>query len=155
MPAMAHSPVNHHLRPLYRVLAAIAGLYLLGFGLVGYAQTRGTDAFARGDTAVLGLRTNVAFSLLSIVVGAVVLLAAVLGRNVDRAVNLVGGAAFLVVGGIMMALLRTDANVLNFSMATCVVSFVIGLVLLTAGLYGKSGSTEAAAAEELYRHGGH
>ncbi len=152
---MAHYPVNHHLRPLYRVLAAIAGLYVLTFGIAGYAQTHGTDLFAHSDTSVLGLRTNLAFSLVSIVAGAVLVLAAVLGRNVDHKVNLVGGVAFLFAGATMMALLRTDSNLLNFSMATCIVSFVIGLVLVTAGLYGRSGSVEAAASEELYRHGGH
>ena len=40
----------------------------------------------------------------------------------------------------MMTLLQTDLNLLGFTMATCIVSFVIGLVLLTAGLYGKTGS---------------
>jgi hypothetical protein len=46
-------------------------------------------------------------------------------------------------------------NVLNFSMATCIVSFAIGMVLFSAGLYGKVGSLEAAATEEALRHGGH
>jgi len=60
-----------------------------------------------------------------------------------------------VAGTAMLALLRTDLNVLNFSMATVIVSFAIGMVLFSAGLYGKSGSPAAARAEEAARHGGH
>ena len=32
---MAHFPVNHPLRPLYRTLAGLVGAYLLVFGIVG------------------------------------------------------------------------------------------------------------------------
>jgi hypothetical protein len=38
-------------------------------------------------------------------------------------------------------------------MTTCIVSFVIGMVLLTAGLYGKVGTAREAAAEDVFRHG--
>jgi Domain of unknown function (DUF4383) len=152
---MSHIPVNHHLRPVYRVLAALAGLYVLLFGVLGFLETRGTSAFDRGSMTVLGLRTNLAFSIASIVAGAVILLAGFVGRNVDYFLNLVGGIAFLVAGMAMMTLLQTDANVLNFSMATCIVSFVIGMVLFSAGLYGRTGSVGAARAEEALRHGGH
>jgi hypothetical protein len=152
---MAHIPVNHHLRPLYRVLAAISGIYVLVFGAVGLIETSDSPLFDRTDTVALGLRTNLAFSVLSIVVGAIVLLCVVVGRNLDFYSNLGVGTLFLVAGMTMLALLRTDANVLNFSMATCIVSFVIGLVLSTAGLYGRVGSAAQAATEEAFRHGGH
>jgi len=152
---MSHIPVNHHLRPVYRVLAALVGIYVLVFGVLGFVETNGTSAFDRANVTALGLRTNLAFSIASVVAGAVILLAVFVGRNLDVMVNLWGGVAFLVAGIAMLALLRTDANVLNFSMATCVVSFVIGMVLLAAGLYGKSGSVDAAKAEEVLRHGGH
>jgi hypothetical protein len=151
---MAHIPVNHHLRPLYRVLAALSGIYVLAFGLIGFLQTSGSPAFDRANTVVLGLRTNLAFSVLSLVVGAIVLLCVLVGRNLDVYSNVGIGMLFLVAGMAMLAVLRTDANVLNFSMATCIVSFVIGMVLFTAGLYGRIGSSASAAAEEALRHGG-
>ncbi len=152
---MAHIPVNHHLRPVYRVLAGLAGLYVLLFGVLGFVETSGGPAFDQGSASVLGLRTNLAFSIASVIAGAAILLALFVGRNVDYLVNLVGGIAFLVAGIAMMALLRTDANFLNFSMATCVVSFVVGMVLFSAALYGRAGSVEAARSEEALRHGGH
>ena len=152
---MSHIPVNHPLRPLYRVLALLAGAYVLVFGIVGFFTTTSDGMFARGDVSVLGLQTNLAFSVISVAAGMVIILAVLVGRNVDYVVNLWGGVAFLAVGLTMLTVLQTDLNVLNFSMATCVVSFVIGMVLFSAGLYGRSGSASVAAAEEALRHGGH
>jgi Domain of unknown function (DUF4383) len=141
---MSHFPVNHPLRPFYRVLAAFAGLYVLGFGVVGVVRASGSPFFDRGELTVLGLRTNLAFALASVLAGAVILLAIFVGRNVDYAVNVWGGVAFMVVGTVGLGLLQTDLNVLNFSMATVIVSFVIGMLLFTAGLYGRSASVKTA-----------
>lgn len=138
---MSHIPVNHPLRPLYQVLAAFAGLYVLVFGIVGAVRAGGTPAFSREHLFwVLGLRTNLGFAFLSIAAGAVLVVAAAIGRNVDRFVNLYGSLVFLAVGMVMLGLMRTNANVLGFSMVNCIVSFVLGTVLLAAGLYGRSGS---------------
>jgi hypothetical protein len=142
---MSHIPVNHHLRPLYRVVAALTAGWLLVFGAVGLTRTPDGEWFTRGDWTALGLPTNRAFAVASLAAGAVVLLAALVGRNVDRFVNLVGGGAFLVAGTVMMMLTNTDANVLNFSIDTSVASYLVGLLLLTAGLYGKVGPARAAA----------
>jgi hypothetical protein len=135
----SHLPVNHHLRPLYRVLAALCGLYVLIFGIGAVAQTAASTFFAHdGTPTVLGLRGNRAFALLSIVAGLVVIAAALVGGMIDRWVNLVGGVVFLTAGIAMMTLLQTDLNLLGFTMTTCVVSFAIGLVLFAAGLYGRT-----------------
>lgn len=147
MSAMSHIPVNHPLRPLYRAAAVLAGLYVLAFGAIGLAVTNGTELFAQGDTEALGLRTNLAFSVLSVVVGATILGATAIGRNVDRAVYLACGLVFLFAGTVMMMLIHTDSNLLNFSIGTCVVSYVIGMVLLAAGLYAKVGSAARPAME--------
>jgi hypothetical protein len=148
---MSHTPLNHPLRPLYRVLAGLTGLYVLVFGIVGVLETSGTDLFGNPSIYALGLRTNLAFSLISIVAGLVIVAATVIGRNLDYRVNQIAGYAFAGMGMVMLALLQTDANILNFSVATCVVSFVISLVLLTAGLYSKVGSREDIAAEEAFQ----
>jgi hypothetical protein len=150
---MSHLPVNHHLRPLYRVLAGLAGLYVLLFGIVGLVETSDSTVFGRDATYALGLKTNLAFSVLSIVVGAIVLIGVLIGRNIDRAINLFAGIVFLGAGLVMLTVMETEANILNFSVSTCVVSFVIGLVLFTAGLYGRVGSRARASAEESFRHG--
>lgn len=135
-----HLPVNHPLRPLYRVLAGLVGGYTLVFGIVGFTQTRGTALFAQhGLPYALGLRTNLAFAMLSVVAGVVLLGAAFVGRNLDYLVNFFGGLAFMLVGTVALALLQTDLNFLGFTVTTCVVSFILGSVVFTAGLYGRSG----------------
>jgi hypothetical protein len=150
---MAHIPINHPLRPLYRALSGLVGLYVLLFGVIGLSRTGDLDFFARHGAWVLGLRSNPAFSVMSILAGVALLGAAVLGRNLFAYVNLTAGVGFIVVGTAMLLVLQTGANILGFSVATCVASFMFGLVALTAGLYGKVGSVEDARAEDVFRHG--
>jgi hypothetical protein len=150
---MAHIPINHPLRPLYRALSGLIGLYVLVFGIVGYVRTSDLDFFTRHGEWALGLRTNPAFSVLSIIAGLAVVAGTLIGRNVFVLVNLVAGIVFLVAGIAMMTLLQTDANILAFSMVNCIMSFIFGMVFLAAGLYGKVGSTDDEAAEQLFRTG--
>lgn len=151
---MSHIPVNHRLRPLYRALAVLIGLYLLVFGVIGLIQTWGDPFFGRGDVEVLGLKTNPAFALLSIVAGVLVLGASIYGRNVDYFLNMIAGGVFMFVGVFGLVIVRTDLNKLNFTVATCVVSSLIGAALLTAGLYGRTGPKEQAELEESIRRPG-
>jgi uncharacterized Tic20 family protein len=153
---MAHLPINHRLGGFYRALAALAGLYLLLFGIIGASKTWGKESFFAQDinTEALGLQTNPAFSLLSIIVGAVIVLGALFLRNFDHFINYAGGVIFWVAGLFGLILVRTGANYLNFEVSTCVVSFIIGTVLVLAGMYGKRGTAEQAAEEEAFRHSG-
>jgi membrane-associated HD superfamily phosphohydrolase len=137
----SHMPVNHSLRPLYRVLALAAGVFVLIFGVIGFLVTQGDPILEPGAERALGLRTNPAFSYVSIATGALVVLSTVVGRNFDRFINLWVGSAFLIVGTAMLALMGSDMNVLNFTMVTVIVSYVIGSVLFTAGLYVKTART--------------
>ncbi len=150
---MAHIPVNHPLRPLYRMLAALVGAYVLVFGIVGLVRTWGDDLFARDSVWVLGLRTNLAFAILSVIFGAVILLANVVGGNVGHLVNLGAAVIFMVAGVAMMALMQTDGELpqllhVDRASSRC----VFGLLLLTAGLYDKVGTAEDAEAEDAFRH---
>jgi hypothetical protein len=133
-----HLPVNHPLRPLYRALVGLVGVYMLLLGIVGFFETRGTPMFSETDLPwVLGVRTNLAFALLSLVAGAGLLFSTVIGRNLDYLVNIVGGLALMAVGMLMLSLLQTDANILGFTVTNCIVSFVLGCIVFTAGLYGR------------------
>jgi hypothetical protein len=150
---MAHIPVNHPLRRLYKTLTAFAGLYILIFGIIGLVKTHGMPLFAQhGLPWVLGLRTNLAFSILSIAGGIVMLAAVAIGRNIDHYMEILAGGVFIFVGLLMLALLQTDENFLGFSLVNCVVSFVLGMVVFAAGLYGKTGTDADVAAEEAFRH---
>jgi hypothetical protein len=152
--SMAHLPINHHLRTLYRVIAALCGLYILTFGILAITRTNDFAFFAQdGLPSALGLRANRAFAVLSVIAGVILVGGAVIGRNVDRWINMVGAVAFLVAGMAMMILMQTGLNFLGFTMATCIVSFIIGLLLLAAGLYVQVGSKGQEVREEQFRHG--
>jgi hypothetical protein len=134
---MAHMPINHPFRRLYRLFAGICGLALLGLG-----------AFASEGPWI-----NTSGTILTVGLGAVTLAGAVVGANLGRVLHLVVGVALLVVGMASLALLRSDANVFGFSMTSCVVAFLIGLALLTCGLYEQVGPSEKQEREEQFRHG--
>lgn len=150
---MVHVPVNHPLQPFYRVFSGLIAAYLIAFGVVGVMRTGDRGFFAQeGLPSALGLHANRAFAILSIVVGLVLLLGSVVGRNLDQRINLVASVVFLGAGLLMLLLLQTSANFLGFTVATCVVSFLIGIALLICGLYGKVRSPEFERAEERFRH---
>ena len=151
---MAHIPINHPLQPLYRAIAGLIGVYLVVFGITGVIKTRELPLFAQdGLPWVLGLRANLAFAILSVGMGLILLGGALIGRNVDKWTNMIAAFVFLVAGMAMMVLMQTDLNFLGFTMATCIVSFLIGLVLFAAALYGKTGTLDDIQREEAFRHG--
>jgi hypothetical protein len=63
------------------------------------------------------------------------------------------GPGFVVMGLVMMTVMRSSANVLNFGMSTCIVSFVIGMVLFAGAMYTEVATEAEVRAEEGYRHG--
>jgi hypothetical protein len=138
---MAHFPINHPARPIYRVLSGLIGLYFVVFGVVGLFS----------DERVFGQGTNVANSLLSIVIGAIVLVAVVVGRNLDASVPRYLGYALMALGLLTLAFVRTDANVLNHSVATSAVWMVLGITLMVSGMYSKVGSEDEYKAFSLAR----
>jgi hypothetical protein len=148
---MGHNPVNHPLRPIYRALGALIGLYFVVFGVVGAIVTAGDGLFARDTDRVLGQGGNLAWSILSIVIGAVVLVATALGRNLDVAVDKYVGWGLLVVGSFALAAIRTDVNVFNFSIATVVVTYLAGLVLIMTSYYSKVADEQDTSAPRQVR----
>ncbi|GAB3143995.1 hypothetical protein GCM10027290_21400 [Micromonospora sonneratiae] len=143
---MAHNPVNHPARPVYRAIGGLTGLYLAGFGVLGVIENSGAEFFAQNDTLVLGQGANLGYSIISAVVGILVLVGTAIGRNIDTVINKLLGYGFMVLGLASLAVMRTDANFLDFSMSTAIVSMVIGMVLLMAGMYGKIGTEEEVRA---------
>lgn len=145
---LAHIPVNHPLRPLYRALAGLAGLYLVVFGVVGLVKSGGLDAFAHTDLPkILGQQVNPAQSGLDIVLGGAVVVSVVLGRNIDHYVNFWVGHVLYTVGIAMLALLRTDANLLGYNVTNVIVVFVVATAVVLGGLYGRVGPERHADAE--------
>jgi hypothetical protein len=141
---MAHNPVNHPLRPIYRALGALAGAYLVLFGILGAIVTADDGLFGNGNDRVLGQQTNLFWSIVCVLIGAIVLIATVLGRNADTVVDKYFGWGLLVVGSYELGASRTDANFLNFSISTVVVTYLLGLVLIMTSYYSKVAPPEQA-----------
>ncbi|WFE50379.1 MULTISPECIES: DUF4383 domain-containing protein [unclassified Micromonospora] len=148
---MAHTPVNHPARPIYRAIGGLTGLYLVVFGVLGIVESTGNEILAQDSTRVLGQGTNLGFSLLSVLLGVVVLVGTALGRNIDVAINQWLAYTLMVIGLGALAFIRTDANIFNFSITTVIVVLTASLVLLMVGMYGKVGTDEEAEAFQKAR----
>ncbi|GAA2087951.1 hypothetical protein GCM10009801_51280 [Streptomyces albiaxialis] len=133
-----HLPVDHRLSRIYRVGAGLVGLLLLAFGIMGLFDRIGFFD-TRGDT-VAGLSTNGALSVLSIVVGLLLFFGMVRGGNFASSLNIVLGTLFLISGFVNLALLETGLNFLAFRIQNVLFSFVVGVLLLIFGMYGRVGS---------------
>jgi Domain of unknown function (DUF4383) len=127
----AHSRLDH----LHRVGAVAFGLGLAVFGVLGLAN--GLDFFSTSGRPVLGLSTNGALSLVSLVVAAVLVAAGVRGGRLASTVLVVVGAAFVLSGFVNALLLNTPLNLLAFRMPNVIFSFVAGALLLFLGAWGR------------------
>lgn len=134
-----HLPIDHRLSRVYRFGAGGMGLFLLVFGVLGVIDKIGF--FSTGGHMVIGLNANGALSVISIVIGLLLLAGAVIGGNFASTLNMVAGVAFLISGFVNLGLLDTDANFLAFHLQNVLFSFVVGILLMTFGMYGRvSGS---------------
>ncbi|MFC9230044.1 DUF4383 domain-containing protein [Streptomyces decoyicus] len=127
--------MDHRLSKVYRLGAGLMGLVLVAFGVLGLTHHIGF--FDTGGDTVAGLNTNGALSVLSIVFGAILVAGMVIGGNYASTLNIVFGCLFLLSGFVNLALLETDANFLAFQLQNVLFSFVVGLLLLVFGMYGR------------------
>ncbi|WP_405831877.1 DUF4383 domain-containing protein [Streptomyces sp. NBC_01176] len=133
-----HLPVDHRLSTFYRIGAGLMGLFLLAFGILGLTDNIGFFT-THGDT-VVGLNTNGTLSVLSICVGLILFAGMVIGGNVASTVNMILGVLFILSGFLNLALLDTTFNFLAFHIQNVLFSFVVGVLLMFFGMYGRVGS---------------
>lgn len=134
-----HLPIDHRLSRFYRIGAGLMGLVLLAFGVLGLIDKVGFFD-TQGDT-VAGLNTNGALSVLSICVGLVLLVGMVIGGNIASTLNMIVGIAFILSGFVNLALLETGFNFLAFEIQNVLFSFVVGVMLMFFGMYGRVSAT--------------
>ncbi|MEU0099837.1 DUF4383 domain-containing protein [Streptomyces sp. NPDC006267] len=128
-------PVDHRLATVYRIGAGLCGAILLAFGLLGFADR--LSFFDTSGSEIAGLSTNGLLSLISVIVGGVLIAGAAIGGNTASTVNVTVGSLFLLSGFGHLFILDRPANILDFGMANVVFSFVMGLLILTFGMYGR------------------
>ncbi|MFF4324121.1 DUF4383 domain-containing protein [Streptomyces sp. NPDC001568] len=128
-------PVDHPLSRVYRIGAALCGLLLLVFGCLGFADS--LSFFDTAGRSVAGLSTNGLLSAISVVVGLLLFVAALIGGNVASNVNIGVGALFVLSGFVHLFLLGRPGNVLDFGMSNVIFSFLMGLLVMSFGMYGR------------------
>ncbi|MFJ7209380.1 DUF4383 domain-containing protein [Streptomyces sp. NPDC098789] len=131
-------PVDHRLATIYRYGALLCGLILIGFGVLGFA-----DALSPFDTRgekIAGMTTNTTLSVISLVVGLALAAGAFIGGNFASTLNITVGALFLLSGFAHIFVLDKGANFLGLGMSNVLFSFVMGLIIMTFGMYGRVSS---------------
>ncbi|WP_129839765.1 DUF4383 domain-containing protein [Streptomyces sp. RFCAC02] len=129
------APPDRRLNLVYRIGSGLMGLALIVFGIFGLFSDIGF--FDTGDNNVWGLNSNGALSVLSVVVGLILVLGMLKGGQTASNLNLLFGVLFLLSGFFNLAVMETGWNFLDFRMQNVILSFAIGLVLLTFGMYGR------------------
>ena len=132
-----HLPVDHRLNLVYRIGAGLIGAFLVVFGVLGLTDHIGF--LNTGGNMVAGLNTNGTLSVLSICVGALLLVGMVIGGNFASTLNMIFGVLFLLNGFLFLGLLDTTSNFLAFKIQNVFFSFIVGLLLMTFGMYGRVG----------------
>ncbi|MFD8597453.1 DUF4383 domain-containing protein [Kitasatospora sp. NPDC059646] len=132
-------PVDHRLGTVYRVGAGLGGVFLVVFGILGLTGTSPGFLDTSGKE-VLGLSSNGALSVLSLVAGGILILGAVIGGNIASDINMIMGVLFVLAGFVGLMVLDSSANRLAFHISNVVFSFAFGFVILTFGMYGRVSS---------------
>lgn len=136
-------PEDSPRRAPLRAAAFLLALVLVGFGILSLLAGNGFTE--QHGEKVLGMGTNGALGVLSIVVGLFVIGGLVVGGNTDAYVNTLAGIVFMAAGLASLSFMRTSFNYLAFDMWNVIFSFVVGMVLFSAGLYGRVSESPGAA----------
>lgn len=124
-----------HLSLVHRVGAVVFAAGLVVFGVLGLVNR--LDPFSTSGTPILGLSSNGLLSVISLVVAAVLVAAAVRGGRTASTVTVGVGVAFLLSGVANVLVLGGPYNILAFRMSNVVFSLVAGGLLITLGSYGR------------------
>jgi len=128
-------PAGGRVFAVQRLGAVLVGSTLWTFGLLGL--TTGVPFLTTHGERVLGLSSNGLLAVLSLVVGTVLVGAALGGAHQASTVLIVFGVLFLLSALVNMAVLRTGLNLLAFRMSNVIFSIVVGLLSLLLGAYGR------------------
>lgn len=118
-----------------RTGAVLVALFLLAFGLLGFAGGQGF--FSTRTRPVLGMSTNGLLSTLSVFVAVVLLVAAARSPRTASTVMLVLGGLFLLSALVNSWVLGTRLNLLAFDVSNVLFSAAVGLPMLFLGAYGR------------------
>lgn len=137
---IGHLPLNHDLRGFYRTVIAIGGLLLAIWGVLWIVA----DGFGGDGSSIAGLQANGTFGALSVVMGVVLVVAAVLGRNLDHWLGFLLALLSMALGLFGVTFIRTTPEPFALSLSTCVALLTFGTVLMCAASYVGTGTSDDA-----------
>jgi hypothetical protein len=135
MDAFHADRVPNRIHTVHRVSAAALGCFLLLFGVLSFAAPVGF--LATSGAVVFGLSTNGLLATVSVIVGAVLVVAASRSGPTASSTLVIFGGLFVISGVANAVVLDTALNIFAFRVSNVVFSLVVGTVLLTLGAYGR------------------
>src|SRR5919112_1476172 len=135
MDAFHADRVPNRIHTVHRVSAAALGCFLLLFGVLSFAAP--VDFLATSGAVVFGLSTNGLLATVSVIVGAVLVVAASRSGPTASSTLVIFGGLFVISGVANAIVLDTALNIFAFRVSNVVFSLVVGAVLLTLGAYGR------------------
>jgi hypothetical protein len=132
---MSSTPPGRRLDLVHRIGSAVFGAGLCVFGALGVANR--LEFLAVHGKVVLGLASNGLLATISLIVGGVLIGAALRGGRISSTITVVVGALFLLSGLVNLAVLETQLNLLGFRLSNVIFSLIAGMLLLFLGAYGR------------------
>lgn len=126
---------RHPIFWVHRIGAVAVALVLWVFAALGFAS--GTGFLTTHGARALGMTGNGLLSTISVVVGVILVVSAVLGGPTASTTCSVIGGLFVLSGLLNLIVLNKAANLLAFTFPNVIFSLVVGIVLLFIGLYGR------------------
>ena len=120
---------------VHRIGAVAFGIGLSIFGVLGLVNR--LEPFSTEGQPVLGLSSNGLLSVISLVVGTVLVVAGVRGGRTASTILVIVGAAFVLSGVVNVLVLGTPLNLLAFRMSNVIFSLIAGALLLFVGAWGR------------------
>ena len=129
-----------------RVIATIFGAVYLLVGALGFAYTGGVGFVATQGGLILGIfEVNPLHNIAHLLIGAALLIAGLLSAVAAKTVNIVVGAAYLLLGIVGFFLAGTGANILALNTPDHFLHLASAIVLLGVGLGAERASRSSAA----------
>jgi hypothetical protein len=123
-------------RRINQVVAGAFGVVFVIVGLLGFTVSGGHSAAGHDGGQLLGLfGVNVLHNLVHFAIGAVLIAAAVAGARTARTLNVVIGAAYLLLGVLGLVIVGDNpVNVIAINGADNALHLGLGVILLGVGL---------------------
>ncbi|WJL97266.1 DUF4383 domain-containing protein [Microbacterium sp. ET2] len=133
-----------------RLVATIFGVVYLLVGLLGFFVTGGVDFIATDGNLLLGIfEVNPLHNVAHLLIGAALLIGGLASVRAAKAVNVVVGAAYLLLGIVGFFLVDTPANILALNTPDHFLHLASAIILLGVGLAADRGVRSTTAARTV------